>query len=365
MEEQESILQEDKILKDKIKVLHLLASNIFSGAENVACQIISCFDDFDEMYCSPVGKIEDQLKKKCIKYFPIKKLNCKEVRRVVAEFKPDIIHSHDARASIVASFSCKNIPIVSHIHCNDIKMSRIGLKSILFKLACKKIGHIFFVSKGGLETYRFKKSIVKKSSVLHNVINCGLVAKKAQSDPQEYKTDVVYVGRLSAIKNPLRLIDIMEKVVKVDKNIVLSIVGGGELENELRAYIANKKLNNNVRLLGFMSNPYKVISCSKLMLMTSISEGLPMCVLEAMSLGVPIISTKTDGVSEIIKNDERGFLYDTNDEAVRKIIEYLKDDLKLGEMKKNVIEFSKEYNDLAEYKESILKVYCNLKKNNI
>ncbi len=344
---------------EKLKVLHLLASNSFSGAENVACQIISCFEDYDEAYCSPVGKIEEQLKEKGIKYIPINKLTRKEVKRVVAEFKPDIIHTHDAKASIVASFAFKNVPIVSHIHCNDKKMRKIGLKSVLFKLASKKFSHIFFVSKGSLEAYRFKKSTEKKSSVLHNVIDTNLVAERAKENTQNYTSDIVYVGRLTNIKNPLRLVDIVEEIAKTNKNVTLSIVGEGELKSDLQKYITEKNLNKNIKLLGFMSNPYKVISCSKVMLMTSISEGLPMCALEALSLGVPIISTKTDGLREIIQNDRTGFLYDTNTQASTKILELLQDPIKLNEMKSSAIAFSKEYNDLGKYRQEIEKVYCS------
>lgn len=348
----------------RLKILHLLASNSFSGAENVACQIISCFGDYDCAYCSPIGKIEEQLKEKGIKYIPIQKLNRREVKRVVAEFKPDIIHAHDVKASIMASFASKNIPIVSHIHCNDKKMSRIGLKSVLFKLASKKFSHIFFVSKGSFESYKFKKFIEKKSSVLHNVIDANEVVKRASEDVQNYDSDIVYVGRLTSIKNPLRLVDIVEEIAKTNKNITLSIVGDGELKKDLQQYITEMNLDKNIRFLGFMPNPYKVISCSKVMLMTSISEGLPMCALEALSLGVPIISTKTDGLKEIIQNDKTGFLYDTNTQAATKILELLQDSIKLNEIKKNVIEFSRAYNDLEKYKQEIEKVYCNAVEKN-
>lgn len=347
---------------EKLKVLHLLASNSFSGAENVACQIISCFGDYEEAYCSPVGKIEEQLKEKGIKYIPIQKLTRREVKRVVAEFKPDIIHAHDVKASIMASFASKNIPIVSHIHCNDKKMSRTGLKSVLFKLASKKFSHIFFVSKGSFESYKFKKFIEKKSSILHNVIDTNMVVKRASEDVQNYDSDIVYVGRLTSIKNPLRLVDIVEEIAKTDKNVTLSIVGDGELKGDLQKYITEKKLNKNIKLLGFMSNPYKVIACSKVMLMTSISEGLPMCALEALSLGAPIISTKTDGLREIIQNDKTGFLYDTNEQASAKILELLQTPVKLNEMKSNATEFSKEYNDLGKYKQEIEKIYYSAVK---
>lgn len=345
------------MLNKKIRVLHLLASNKYSGAENVACQIISCFSDFDEAYCSPMGSIKNQLEERGIKFFPIKKLTRKQVQKILLKFNPDIIHAHDAKASVIASFCCKNIPVVSHIHCNDKKFSKISIKSILFKLASKRMSHIFFVSEGSLNSFKFKKLIQNKSSVLHNVIDINSVADKIKQNPDEYSFDIVYVGRLTEIKNPLRLVDVMAQVVKIDKNVKLGIVGDGEMKQDLQNYISEKQMDDNIELLGFMSNPYKVISCSKLMLMTSISEGLPMCVLEALSVGVPIISTKTDGLKEIIQNDKTGYLFDTNSEASSKILELLKNKEELELMKYNAINFSKNYNDLEKYKKTILEVY--------
>ena len=70
-----------------MKILHLLASNKYSGAENVVCQIIKMFESEVEMvYCSPVGEIENALKEKNVPYLPIASLNKKEVKKVVEEF---------------------------------------------------------------------------------------------------------------------------------------------------------------------------------------------------------------------------------------------------------------------------------------
>lgn len=343
---------------ERLRILHLLASNKFSGAENVACQIISCFSNCDNAYCSPQGEIEKQLVQKGIKFLSIEKLCKQEVKRVLREFKPNIIHAHDAKASVMAAMCCKNIPIVSHIHCNDGKMSKLSIKSILFNLAAKKFAHIFFVSEGSLSSFRFKKSIEHKSSVLHNAIDTNKVLLARDADTNNYDFDIVFVGRLTQIKDPLRLVDIVSQVVKNDRNVKLGIVGDGEMRQSLQEYITQKNLDGNIKLLGFMSNPHKVISCAKVMLMTSISEGLPMCALEAMALGVPIISTKTDGLREIIQNGETGYLFDTNEEAETKILDLLQNKNSLAEMKKNVLKFSQEYNNLDRYKSSIEEAYA-------
>ena len=70
-----------------------------------------------------------------------------------------------------------------------------------------------------------------------------------------------------------------------------AVIGTGELEEVTKTLSHNKGLDNNLHFLGFMSNAYGILEHSKLMIMTSRWEGTPMCALEAMALGVPIVST--------------------------------------------------------------------------
>ena len=142
-----------------LKVLHLLASNVYSGAENVVCQIIKMFEDSCDMYyCSPRGTVENTLQDKGVKYIPINNLNKKELKKIYDEYKPDVIHAHDVRASVVASSLCKKCKIISHIHGNDERnMGKITLKSLVYALSVKKFSKIFWVSNSCLEKYYFKK----------------------------------------------------------------------------------------------------------------------------------------------------------------------------------------------------------------
>ena len=93
-----------------MKILHLLASNKYSGAENVVCQIIDMFKNEIEMaYCSPNGPIENTLKDKQITFLPLSKLSKSEIQKIINTYKPDVIHAHDVKASIVASGFAKKI----------------------------------------------------------------------------------------------------------------------------------------------------------------------------------------------------------------------------------------------------------------
>jgi glycosyltransferase involved in cell wall biosynthesis len=104
-----------------------------------------------------------------------------------------------------------------------------------------------------------------------------------------------------------------------------------------------------------MSNPLKIIKNSKLMILTSYFEGTPMTALESMGLSVPIISTKTDGMKVLIKDGVNGYLYDTNEEAVEKILKIVNSDKK--KYVDYLTKYSTDYNDIEKYKDQILKAY--------
>ena len=270
-----------------MRILHLLQSNRFSGAENVVCQIIEMMNDnpnIEMIYCSRDGQIRDALLERDVQFVPIKDLTKSEVKRVIFEYKPDIIHAHDMRASFIASLASKKVPIVSHIHNNNFDSRGLSLKSIAYIYAGMKAKHIFWVSDSSYNGYYFHKLFKNKSEVLYNIISIDNLYSKMALDKKVYDYDIVYLGRLTAPKNPIRLMKIFKLLVNEMPDIKIAVIGTGELDDSIRKEAERLELTSNVMFLGFQSNPYKMLHDSKLMIMTSLWEGTPMCVLEAMSL---------------------------------------------------------------------------------
>ena len=157
-----------------MKILHLLQSRKFSGAENVACQIIAMMKeeaDVQMAYCSRDGQIREVLKERGICYYPIKKLTVSEVKRIIRQYKPDIIHAHDMRASFIAAKACGQIPLISHIHNNAFDARGLSVKSVAYIYAALKAKHIFWVSGSSYKGYCFHSLFKKKSSVLYNIVD--------------------------------------------------------------------------------------------------------------------------------------------------------------------------------------------------
>lgn len=343
-----------------MKVLHVLSSNRFSGAENVVCQIISMFKNDQEMemaYCSLDGEISKALSERNIKFFPVLKLNKKELKKVIKTFNPDIVHAHDMRASFVSAQACGKVPLVSHIHNNAFDSRGLTVKSIAYLFAARKAKHIFWVSKSSFEGYIFNKFFQKKSSILYNIIDIDSLYEKMKKDTNEYSYDIVYLGRLTYQKNPERLIEIIGSVVSQRPQTKIAIIGTGELEKQIRGLIASKHLENNIDMLGFKSNPLKILYDSKVMIMTSRWEGTPMCALEAMALGVPVVTTPVDGLKDLICNDKNGYCCNNDQELANKILQYLENSDIHKRLSNQQIEMSKVWNNMLKYKNSIYEAY--------
>ncbi len=348
-----------------MRVMHLLASNSFSGAENVACQIIKMFENsgVDMAYVSPNGKIAQTLKEKKVRFFGVDVLNEEQVKKVIEEYKPDLIHAHDMRASYVASKAKGNVPLISHVHNNSYKSRKISFKSVGFYFAAKKAKRVIWVSESARDGYDFRKKLANKSEVIHNVIDADIIYNKANADLAVYDFDLVFLGRLTYEKNPERLIQIVRLVCDRKRDLKVAIVGSGELDEQVKLLAEQLGIEENITFFGFKANPYKILQSSKVMLLSSRWEGLPMCVLEAMCLGVPVVSTKTDGVKNVVLNGENGYLSDDDEQLVEGIYQLVTDQKKRKEFSEKAKKRFCQINNIANYKSQLEEIYDNALKN--
>ncbi len=343
------------------KVVHLISTDVFSGAENVACQIIDIFKEdqnYEMLYASRINSNLEPLKMRNIKYYELKKFNLHYVRKMIKEVKPDIIHAHDIRASIIASLlKSKNIKIVSHVHANHMNMRKLNLKTTLYQLVSKKFSSIIWISNSAYENYYFKKKVKEKSKIIYNIISIENLLKKVQNSNIKENYDIIYLGRLVYQKNPLRIIEIVKKIKEKKSNIKVAIIGDGELNDICREKIAQYNLQNNIIMYGFINNPYEILYNSKIMIMTSRYEGTPMCALEAIALGKPIVSTPTDGIIDIVKDGETGYLSNDDNILSEKILELLTDEEKYKRFCDKTKENSFYMNDIEKYRKDINSIY--------
>lgn len=117
-------------------------------------------------------------------------------------------------------------------------------------------------------------------------------------------------GSLTDIKNQTLLIRAINSLN--DKSINTCIVGGGPKEDEYRKLIRELNLEKNIDLVGKTSDPSHYYFESKFFILTSKTEGNPITILEAMSVGIPVIAPRVGGIPDLIEDGINGFLFDTN-----------------------------------------------------
>lgn len=346
----------------KKKVLHVLQSGSYSGAENVVITIINNMSkQFDCAYTSKDGTIRKVLEENNIPFYPMEKLSIKEIRRVKRLFKPDVIHAHDYKASIICSMLITNTPIISHLHNNSPWIKKYHPFSFVYLISCLKYKKVLTVSSSVMNEYVFGKWISTKSIVVANPIQNSVVQRKAELEENESvpNYDIIFLGRLTEAKDPLRFIKIVSSYKKEKSNIKVAMIGDGVLNAECISMIKQTNIENNVTLTGFMDNPYKILSNAKVLCLTSKWEGFGLVAAEALALGVPVLATPVGGLLDII-TEKCGKLCNTNDEFINEMDNLLKYSDYWEAKSKGAYERAKELDNISHYKRKIERIYCGL-----
>lgn len=305
-----------------MKVIQVLNTWEYFGAENVAIGICDGLRErgVDVAYASRIGSVEDVVRQHGIRYIGLKDVSVKEVRKMIRREGADVVHAHDMFASVVCALAtvgtkCK---LVTMLHNNGFENRRVSVKSVAYLIAMIRACKAFFVSKTAYEGYIFHKWFEKKSEVLGNIIDVDNVIRRGGCVKKNW--DIVYVGRLFVQKNPIRLINVIGKIREIKPDLKVAIVGNGEMTEETRDEVKRLNLENNVELMGFRNDAIEIMAASKVMLMTSLWEGTPMVVLEAMALHVPVVATPVDGLKEVVDGK---WLCEKDEELVSAVVDLL------------------------------------------
>ena len=349
----------EKFYQQPLRVMHLISTDVFSGAENVACQIINLFKNDQEYimtYCTVIGKNEEALKCRGINTTELDRFNLKSIKKAYSSFKPNIIHAHDPKATIAAVLTNKKQSIISHIHSNHRYMRKITIKSLIYHFYIEKhITGIIWVSNSAKDEYVFAKNIPKTlpSYVIQNVVDGNQLKSIAKTDKNNYNFDIIFLGRLEDVKDPLRFVKLIEKI-KQHQEIKVAMVGDGSLRSQVEEEIDKLSLNKNIVLFGNQVNPYKILLNSKILVITSKYEGMPMNALEAIACNIPVVSTPVDGLLDII---DRKYLCKTDQDFVEIILKILNREEVRKHYKNKLSVLDKKLNNTVDFSNSISRLY--------
>jgi glycosyltransferase involved in cell wall biosynthesis len=168
---------------------------------------------------------------------------------------------------------------------------------------------------------------------------------------------MIYVGRLTFQKDPQRLMRLCARLKGYKPDLKVAIVGTGELEEEVKNLCQELEIQDNVQFLGFQTNPIKMIHDSKAMILTSRWEGTPMCALEAMALGTPVVSTPSDGMTDLLDDGINGYLTDDDKQMAQNLLKIMNDSAHRAYLGENAKKKFAQINDAPRYKQAIADCY--------
>ena len=326
------------------RVVSILA-NEFSKIHEVA--IMTTFDDNVEYDINQKIKLLplDDGKKRNIVFRNIFYLN--HIKKQVNLFEPDIILTFLLEPSYRMLFLKKAIKkpiIVSDRNDPKIEYNNIVNKTLMKLLYRRADGFVFQTKEA--QDY-FSDKIKSLSTIIFNPVDDAFFETKYEYTNSK---EIVNVGRLTKQKNQMLLIKSFERVLKKYPEFKLNIYGDGTLKNELNDYIKNNNLSENVKLFGSVDNINNILKDKYAFVLSSEYEGMPNALMEALTIGLPCISTDCPcgGSRELIDNNKNGILVDNNNEkelsdAIIELIGDRKKCEKLSEeAKKSMKQFSVE-----------------------
>jgi len=308
-----------------MKILYLVTKSEEGGAQTHVYQLSRYFISQGHevaVMSYPGGWLENEVKKLGGKFYanqffsnslnPFNFLySMNRVQTIVDDFKPDIVHCHSSIAGLLGRMVIKNcIPTLYTAHGWGFN---IGVPFIQKQLA---IWGEKFVAKYCVKIICVSK-FVKNLAVKYQIAKedkFELVYNGVETDRQfEYRNDnkikIVFVGRLAPPKQPLMLLQAVKDLPdELKNNLEVLIIGSGPSKIEAEEFIKNNQLQI-VQMLGNLNRQavLKVLCQSDIFVLLSQWEGLPLSVLEAMSVGLPVIASDVGGLSEVV-NGNNGFL---------------------------------------------------------
>lgn len=317
----------------KTKILFIIPSLYTGGAERFAINFLKFYNreklDLTLVLLAKEGELVSEIPDD----IAIIELKCSAVRNsffkissLLRKEKPDVVFSTLGHLNLMLSLikqftfsNCKFIVREASTLSEFNKESRAPfIMDLIAKKLYPKLDSIICQSESMksnlVNVYNVNPS---KTHVIYNPIDIIRISSLAKKSPE---TNInitapycIAIGRLGPEKGYLRMIESFSKI-KSDK-LNLLILGKGEMKEEIENKIEKLNMGNQVKLLGFQSNPYSFLKHAKFLLVASFHEGLSNVVIEALSLGKPVIAFDCNGVTELINQNRNGIIVQNNDQS--------------------------------------------------
>jgi glycosyltransferase involved in cell wall biosynthesis len=317
-----------------MKILHIIDSGGLYGAE---VMLINLMVAQQAMGLTPVlvsigtpdcgsKAIERQASEKGLTVVPYRMqagLNVSGARalcRLGQREKATLFHSHGYKGNILLGllpFSGRTLPLISTVHgwTWTGQLNRMMVYEWLDAFSLRRIDHVVVVNKLMLQHRRVRSLPAMRLSMVHNGMDFSANISDASctlpSNHLEFlsrRFTVVSVGRFSEEKGLVTLVHVIGDLIRGGHDLQLLLLGDGGLRGPLTSLTASLGITDRVFMPGHVSNVLPYLRRCQVFAMPSLTEGLPMALLEAMYAEIPIVASRVGGIPEALLDGRAGML---------------------------------------------------------
>lgn len=318
-----------------MNVFHLISSSGFFGAEGVLTTLAQGFNRgtdkaavgiiVDDRRPSSAQPLIRRLTELNIPYYLLRSRGridfstVNQLKTHLNAFGADIIHSHNYKSDIIAWLGHTGRPIISTAHGFTDVTQQVTFYERLDRLILR-----LFFNRVVVVTDKLLPNFPQKK---RRVIRNGLDLSRFRADTRQRETVrrnygitndqilVATVGRLSKEKNQDLLIRAALRIAPYQPKLRFLIAGSGPEEAKLKELIRQKGGENNIIMAGQVDDIAPLYQAMDIFVLCSLTEGVPLTILEAMAARVPVITTRVGGIPEIIDDNRSGILINSEDET--------------------------------------------------
>jgi len=257
--------------------------------------------------------------------------------KAIREFKPNIIHTHTAKAGflgrLASLISLQNSVRVHTFHGHLLYGYFGSFKRMLVVIAEKSLALITQQLLAVGDNVRQDLLVAGiGSKIKFGLMPPGLAIGNlpSKNDALTFfglnneRLQCAFIGRLTQIKRPDRFLDVVSEIKKRQISLEFFIAGDGELVEMCRERIIAENLP--VKVLGWQSNIEKVLSAADIVVLTSDNEGTPLSLIQAGMAGLPVVSTNVGSVHEVVLGNATGLITSLDVQEIADALEKLVSD---------------------------------------
>ncbi len=310
-----------------INVCHIISGDVWGGAEAQAYSLIH------ELHKDPLvnpcaitfndGALATKFKNCSIPHQVICETTSstlkiiRDIFRYLKEQKINIVHVHGFKEAFLGG-------IAARLQKQDVKIIRTfhgkGLTNSNFKYRfIEKLNGRFFSDQLIAVSADLKKFLLhcnfsdSMMQVIHNGVAVDDVIPSEEKESIRAALNIApdacvigTLGRMVPVKGHDFFLLGAKRIIAIHPDVYFVICGGGPLLRKSQEWVAAEKLEANIKIIGFRDDPYNIINCFDIFALTSLHEGIPMVLLEAMLLKKAVVTTAVGGIPEFIINNKTG-----------------------------------------------------------